>query len=58
MEAVKESLGIRGDKIGIFTGAMYFEKGLGFLLEACREIRRLQEDFHMLFLGAGQDGQP
>lgn len=56
--AFKRSLGISSDHIGLYTGGMYPEKRLPFLLEACERIRKAVPDFHMIFIGAGvEDGR-
>lgn len=49
------SLGINGDNVGIFVGAMYPEKRLLFLLESCELVRSKVPDFEMLFVGDGVD---
>ena len=56
-EEVKTGLGIKGQHIGIFCGAMYPEKQIDFILESCQKIKQQIEDFHMVFIGAGVDAQ-
>lgn len=55
VEKKKTELGISGNHIGLFVGAMYPEKRLGFLLETCRFIKQNIPDFEMLFIGSGID---
>ncbi|PFL70511.1 group 1 glycosyl transferase [Priestia megaterium] len=52
---LKEEMGIKGKDICIYTGAMYKQKGLDFLLEAVQEIRKRNSEFEMIFIGAGPD---
>jgi glycosyltransferase involved in cell wall biosynthesis len=50
---LRERLGIRGDQVCLFAGAMYREKRVAFLLEACRLVRERVPGFEVVFLGAG-----
>ncbi|WP_400162846.1 glycosyltransferase family 4 protein [Brevibacillus sp. TJ4] len=50
-----QSLGIKSQHACLFTGAMYPEKRIPFLLEACQRIRESVPDFQMIFIGAGED---
>jgi len=51
----KAEFGIKGENVCIYTGSMYPEKRLDFLLEACVKIKKDVSDFEMIFIGAGQD---
>ncbi|CAA0081621.1 Uncharacterised protein [BD1-7 clade bacterium] len=42
-------------KIGLFCGSMYAEKQLPLLFDSLREIFASTDDFHCLFIGAGED---
>ncbi|UZR92739.1 glycosyltransferase family 4 protein [Chondrinema litorale] len=53
--ALKESLNINSNHVGIYCGGMYPEKRLPFLIEACDKIREKVDDFTMIFIGAGID---
>ena len=55
LRQVKRKIGIKGDNICLFTGGMYPEKRLDFLLEACEKIKHTVRDFEMIFIGAGPD---
>ena len=55
VEKIKSTLGIHSDNVGIFCGAMYVEKKIGFILDACRRIKEAIPDFHMIFIGSGPD---
>jgi glycosyltransferase involved in cell wall biosynthesis len=55
LDALRASLGLVGRDVCIFAGAMYAEKRLRFLLEACRHVRREVPDFEVIFMGAGPD---
>jgi len=51
----RAKLGLKGDHVCLFVGAMYREKRLPFLIAACELIRKQVPDFEMLFLGSGPD---
>ena len=53
--ALRRRLGLRGYNVGLFVGALYKQKRLPFLLEACVRIRELAPDFEMVFVGGGPD---
>ncbi|TKK70337.1 glycosyltransferase [Ilyomonas limi] len=53
VNALKDQLGIKGDKTGIYCGAMYREKRIDFILEACYKIKGEIPEFNMIFIGAG-----
>ena len=55
LKHVKRELGIKGDNICLYTGGMYKEKRLGFLLEACVRIKNTVPDFEIIFIGAGPE---
>ncbi len=55
VSALREELGIFSDKVGIYCGAMYSEKRMGFILESCQKIKAAIPDFHMIFIGSGLD---
>lgn len=52
---IRVKLGIKGDNICIYTGGMYAEKRLRFLLEACVKIKNDVKDFEMIFVGEGPE---
>ena len=52
---IKKEMEIRGENVCLFTGGMYPEKRLDFLLGACERIRDAVKDFEMIFIGAGID---
>lgn len=53
LASFKHAMGIASDNIGLYTGGMYPEKRLPFLLKACERIRESIPDFQMIFIGAG-----
>jgi len=55
LEKLRGELGLEGGPVGLYCGAMYRDKRLGFVIEACEEIRRRIPDFQMIFVGAGPD---
>jgi len=52
---LKERLGISGNNIAVYCGGMYAEKRIGFLLDACSEIKKSIPDYHVIFIGSGPD---
>jgi glycosyltransferase involved in cell wall biosynthesis len=52
---LKKELGIGPGPIGIYCGAMYKEKRIDFLIQACQRIHKEIDNFEMLFLGSGSD---
>lgn len=55
--AVHKELDINSDNIAIFSGGMYPEKQIPFLLESLIHIRKQMPDFHMVFIGGGVDAK-
>lgn len=52
---LKNELGITNNKTAIFCGAMYPEKRLDFILEACLKIKNKIPEFNMIFIGSGKE---
>ena len=55
LDAIRQELGVKGDNVCIYTGAMYAEKRIDLLLEICDMVREDVPDFEMIFVGAGPD---
>ena len=55
VEKIKKDLKIKSNFTGIYCGAMYAEKRIDFLLEACYRVKREIPDFNMIFIGSGKD---
>lgn len=55
IKSTKECLGIHSSNIGIYTGGLYKEKRIPFLLNAAARIRAQLSDFHLIVIGAGPD---
>jgi glycosyltransferase involved in cell wall biosynthesis len=53
LKAVRDELRLNGKNVCIFAAAMYREKRLPFLLEACELIRQRVPDFEVIFVGTG-----
>jgi L-malate glycosyltransferase len=53
--ALKQQLGIRSRRIGLYCGGIYKEKRIPFLLQAVDQIRAQVPDFHFLVIGSGPD---
>lgn len=52
--SLRSKLGITGNHVGIYCGAMYEEKRLPFLVEAAVEIRKIVADFELICVGSGE----
>jgi glycosyltransferase involved in cell wall biosynthesis len=52
---LKNQLGIKNWKTGIYCGAMYPGKKLDFILDTCLKIKQEIPEFRMIFIGAGID---
>ena len=57
LDHLKTAHHIAGNNICYFSGAMYEEKRIDFLIEACLQIKRIVPDFEMIFMGGGPDEQ-
>jgi len=55
LASLRAELGVVGGNVCIFVGAMYADKRLPFLLEACELIRRDVPDFEIIFVGDGPE---
>lgn len=55
INALKRTIGIRSDHVGVFCAGMNREKCLDFLLQSCLKIREKVPDFEMLFIGSGPE---
>lgn len=52
---IREELGITTENVAVFTGGLYSDKRIPFLLEACKLIRREIRDFQLIVIGKGPD---
>lgn len=52
---LKSSLAIDSDNIGVYTGGLYSEKRIPFLLQTASLIRTSIPDFHLIIIGQGPD---
>jgi glycosyltransferase involved in cell wall biosynthesis len=53
IESAKASLGIDTGNVAIYTGGLYEEKRMPFLLEAAAKVRAQLPDFHLIIIGGG-----
>lgn len=56
IETAKTSLGIHSSNVAIYTGGLYEEKRLPFLLEAAAKVHAQMSDFHLIIIGGGPQG--
>jgi glycosyltransferase involved in cell wall biosynthesis len=57
LDAVRRRLCLESNNVCVYSGGMYREKRLQFLLDACEAIRNRVPDFQMVFMGAGPDSR-
>jgi len=50
---LRNELNIGNGPVGIYCGAMYSEKRLPFLFEACERVRSIIPEFELVLIGAG-----
>jgi glycosyltransferase involved in cell wall biosynthesis len=55
LEGIREELGLRGRRVGIFIGSLHADKRIGFLLESALRVRDRVPDFELVVAGAGPD---
>ena len=56
LKEARNTLGMdEGTKIGLYCGALYREKHIGFLLEAAARIRETLPEFELLVIGGGPE---
>ena len=53
VESTKAGLGIDSANVAIYTGGLYEEKRLPFLLVAASKVRAKLPDFHLIIIGGG-----
>jgi glycosyltransferase involved in cell wall biosynthesis len=53
IESAKASLGIDSKNVAIYTGGLYEEKRVPFLLEAAAKVREQLPNFHLIIIGGG-----
>lgn len=52
---MKVALGIKSEKVAIYSGGIYDIKKIDFLIEAAMRIHDKINDFHLLIIGSGPD---
>jgi len=52
---LRKELGLFSKNVGIYSGGLYAQKRIPFLLDACVQIRKLVPDFEMIVIGKGPD---
>lgn len=52
---LKANLGLTGAAVGLYCGALHENKRIGFLLDACRSIKKRTAGFHLVIVGDGPE---
>ena len=52
---LRNELGLFSKNVGIYTGGLYPQKRISFLLQACKIIKKKIPDFEMIVIGRGPD---
>jgi glycosyltransferase involved in cell wall biosynthesis len=55
LQVLKEKHNVRGNNVCLYVGAMYREKRLDFLIQACISLKKFIPNFEMIFIGSGPD---
>jgi glycosyltransferase involved in cell wall biosynthesis len=55
LECIRRETGLKSRNVCIYSGAMYSERRLDYLIKACQEVKRQIRDFEMIFIGEGVD---
>ncbi len=55
VETLRTKLGIHGFNVAVFTGGLYDQKRLRFLVDACNIVRQKIPDFELIVIGSGPD---
>jgi len=53
--ALRKKLEVKGDKVGVFCGSLASHKGIAFIIEAARIIRKEVKGFELIMIGTGPD---
>jgi len=52
---LRRELGLFSKNVGIYSGGLYSQKRISFLLQSCRIVRKKIPDFEMMVIGRGPD---
>jgi len=55
VSALRESHDIRSENVAVYTGGLYPNKRIGFLLDAAAKIREAIPDFELIVIGGGPE---
>jgi glycosyltransferase involved in cell wall biosynthesis len=55
LASIRSKLGLQSDHVAVYTGGLYANKRLGFLLDAAERIRKHVTDFELIVIGDGPD---
>ena len=57
IDKLRDKLGIYSSNVAVYTGGLYSEKRLGFLMNSAARIRRETPDFELIIIGKGPDSK-
>jgi glycosyltransferase involved in cell wall biosynthesis len=55
LASLRIKLGVESDCVGVYVGALYGHKRMGFLIEASKDVRRRVPNFTLVIVGDGVD---
>jgi glycosyltransferase involved in cell wall biosynthesis len=55
VKALQTKLGMHGQNVAVFTGGLYDQKRLRFLVDACNIVRQKIPDFELIVIGSGPE---
>ena len=55
LAALRAKTGIKSDNVAVFTGGLYEQKRLRFLVDACELVRKKVRDFELVVIGSGPE---
>ncbi|MDD1620152.1 MAG: glycosyltransferase family 4 protein, partial [Methylococcaceae bacterium] len=57
LDTLRQRLGLRSNRVGLYCGGLYADKQIDFLLRACDELKEKTPDFECIIIGDGPDSE-
>lgn len=55
LEQARRAVGVKSANVGVYAGALYADKRIGFLIAASDLVRRQVPDYELVIIGSGSD---